>query len=106
MIKGAFNASSAGALVERKTRFLILGKLDGNGADAALKGFTRQMKRPPQSLRKSRAYDRGLERACHPELARRLKIGIWFCDPMPPRNADQMKTSTASCASSCPRAPI
>ena len=22
--------------------------------------------------------------ACHPELARRLKIGIWFCDPHAP----------------------
>jgi len=26
-------------------------------------------------------YDRGSGMACHPELARRLKIGIWFCDP-------------------------
>lgn len=26
-------------------------------------------------------YDRGSEMACHPELARRLKIEIWFCDP-------------------------
>jgi len=26
-------------------------------------------------------YDRGSEMACHPELARRLKIDIWFFDP-------------------------
>jgi IS30 family transposase len=29
-------------------------------------------------------YDRGSEMACHPELARRLKIDIWFCDPHSP----------------------
>jgi IS30 family transposase len=39
------------------------------------------MKRLPAALRKSMTYDRGSEMACHPELARRLKIDIWFCDP-------------------------
>ncbi len=84
MIKGAFSRTSVGTLVERKTRFVLLGKMDGNGAEAALEGFTRQMKRLPASLRKSMTYDRGLEMACHPELARRLRIDIWFCDPHAP----------------------
>ena len=35
-------------------------------------------------LRKSMTYDRGSEMAWHPELARRLKIDIWFCDPHAP----------------------
>lgn len=84
MIKGAGNRTSVGTLVERKTRFVILSKMNGNGAEAALEGFSRQMKRLPASLRKSMTYDRGLEMACHPELARRLKIDIWFCDPHTP----------------------
>ena len=50
------------------------------------------MKRLPAVLRKrmtpdrvrGRPYDRGSEMACHPELARRLKIDIWFCDPHAP----------------------
>jgi len=84
MIKGAFSRSSVGTLVERKTRFVLLCKMDGNGAEAALEGFSRQMKRLPLSLRKSMTYDRGPEMACHPELARRLKIDIWFCDPHAP----------------------
>ena len=33
---------------------------------------------------RGRLYDRGVEMACHPELARRLKIDIWFCDPHAP----------------------
>ena len=46
--------------------------------------FTRQMKRLPVALLKSMTYDRGSEMACHPELTRRLKIDIWFCDPHAP----------------------
>ena len=38
----------------------------------------------PAVLRKSMTCDRGSEMACHPELARRLKIDIWFCDPHAP----------------------
>ncbi len=80
LIKGAFNRSSVGTLVERKTRFVVLCKMDGNTALAA---FTRQMKRLPRELRRSMTYDRGSEMACHPELARRLKIDI--CISRPPR---------------------
>ena len=58
--------------------------MNGNGAGAVLDSFTRQMKRLPVALRKSMTYDRGSEMACHPELARRLKIDIWFCDPHAP----------------------
>jgi len=76
LIKGAFNRSSVGTLVERKTRFVILCKMNGNGAEAVLDSFTRQMKRLPVALRKSMTYDRGSEMACHSELARRLKIDI------------------------------
>jgi IS30 family transposase len=59
LIKGAFNRSSVGTLVERKTRFVVLCKMNGNGAEAALDGFTRQMKGLPAVMRKSMTYDRG-----------------------------------------------
>ncbi|MFT7595191.1 MAG: IS30 family transposase [Paracoccaceae bacterium] len=97
LIKGAFNRSSVGTLVERKTRFVVLCKMDGNTAAAALQAFSRQMKHLPREMRKSMTYDRGSDplmvcgqttagqgMACHPELARRLKIDIWFCGPHAP----------------------
>jgi IS30 family transposase len=68
-------------VVVRETRYLILSKMRGCTADAALEGFTRQMKQLAAVLRRSMAYDRGSQMACHPDLARRLKIDIWFCDP-------------------------
>ena len=81
MIKGAGNRSSVGTLAGRRTRFLSLSRMNGKGAEAALEGFSRQMKRLPARLRKSMTCDRGPEMACHPELARRLRIDIRFCDP-------------------------
>ena len=83
-IKGAYNRSAVGTLVERRTRFVVLCRMDGCTADDALEGFCRQMKKLPAFLRESLTYDRGSEMACHEELARRLNIDIWFADPHAP----------------------
>jgi len=58
--------------------------MNGCTANAALEGFTRQMKRLPVALRRSMTYGRSSEMACHLELSHRLKIDIWFCDPHAP----------------------
>jgi IS30 family transposase len=84
LIKGAFNRSCVGTLVERKTRFVVLCRMDGCTAQDALEGFTRQMKKLPAFLRESLAYDRGSEMTCHVELAKRLNLDIWFADPHAP----------------------
>lgn len=83
-IKGAYNRSGVGTLVERKTRFVVLCRMAGCTASAALDGFTRQMKKLPAFLRESLTYDRGSEMACHVELAQRLNIDIWFAVPHAP----------------------
>ena len=82
--QGRHNRSAVGTLVERKTRFVVLCKMDGCGAQAALDSFTRQMKKLPAFLRESLTYDRGSEMAQHEALARRLKLTIWFADPHAP----------------------
>lgn len=84
LIKGAFNRSAVGTLVERKTRFVVLCRMDDCSADAALASFTRQMKKLPAFLRESLTYDRGSEMARHDDLAKRLNIDIWFADPYAP----------------------
>jgi IS30 family transposase len=83
-IKGAFDRSAVGTLVERKTRFVVLCRMGGCTAADALEGFTRQMKKLPAFLRESLTYDRGSGMACHAQLSRRLKLDIWFCDPHAP----------------------
>jgi len=83
-IKGAFNRSAVGTLVERKTRFVVLCKMQDCSAESALTSFTRQMGKLPAFLRESLTYDRGSEMARHQELAKRLNINIWFADPYAP----------------------
>ena len=63
---------------------MILCKMDDGMAEAALEGFTRQMKKMPAFMRKSLAYDRVNEMACFRQLSERLNINIWFCGPYAP----------------------
>ncbi|XUP35106.1 IS30 family transposase (plasmid) [Xanthomonas axonopodis pv. vasculorum] len=84
LIKGAFNRSCVGTLVERKTRFVILCKMDGCTAEAALEGFSRQLKKFPAAMRSSMTYDRGTEMTCYAALMARLDMDVWFADPHAP----------------------
>ena len=83
-IEGAYNRSGVGTRVERKTRFVVLCKMDGCTAQAALEGFTRQLKKLPAFLRERLTYDRGSEMACHAELSERLNLDLGFADPHAP----------------------
>ncbi len=105
LIKGAFNRSCVGTLVERKTRFVVLCRMDGCTAADALEGFTRQMKKLPASMRTSLTYDRGTELTCYAELMQGSNIDVWFADPHAPWQREVTRTPTACCANSCPRAP-
>ena len=84
LIKGAFNRSAVGTVVERKTRFVVLCRMAGCTAQDALEGFSRQMTKVPAFLRESLTYDRGSEMACYAQLAKRLNLDIWFADPHAP----------------------
>ena len=54
------------------------------GADAALSGFEKGLNRVPHFMRSTLTYDQGKEMARHEELAKRLKIKVYFCDPHSP----------------------
>lgn len=84
LIKGASNRSAVGTLVERTSRYVILARMDGTDAEAALEGFTRKLRRVPPCVRRTLTYDQGKEMARHEELARRLRIRVYFADPHSP----------------------
>lgn len=84
LIKGAGNRSAVATLVERKTRFVVLAKMDGCGADAALEALTAKFRRIPLPLRKTLTYDQGKEMARHKELTQRVSIEVFFADPHSP----------------------
>ena len=84
LIKGAFNGSAIGTLVDRSTRFVILAKVDDSSAEAVLEGFTRRLRTLPKTLRKTLTYDQGREMARHEDLEKRTHLRVYFADPHSP----------------------
>jgi len=84
LIKGAFNGSAIGTLVDRSTRFVILAKVDDSSAEAVLEGFSRRLRTLPKALRKTLTYDQGREMARHEELEKRTQLLVYFADPHSP----------------------
>jgi IS30 family transposase len=84
LIKGAFNRSAVGTLVERTSRLVMIARLETADAVAAQQGFERLFDQVPRALRKSLTYDRGTEMARHAELTRNTGVKVYFADPYSP----------------------
>lgn len=83
-IKGAGNRSQVGTLVERKTRYVALVKLDDGTAHATAKGFGTILQRFDADLRRSLTYDQGREMAQHARLTQDTGIKVYFAHPHSP----------------------
>jgi len=83
-IKGRYNRSAVGTLVERKTLFVTLARMSGTGAEAALDGFSSVLARIDAQHRLSMTYDQGKEMARHKELTRNTGVQVYFADPHSP----------------------
>ena len=84
LIKGSFNGSAIGTLVERVSRKTILVHLRSSSAGDVLRGFRRALRSLPPHARLSLTYDRGSEMALHKDLAKSLAIDIFFCPAYSP----------------------
>jgi len=84
LIKGAFNRSAVGTLVERSSRLVMLVWMENASAAAALEGFSRILNDVPQPMRKSLTYDQGKEMSEHKQLSERAGVAVFFADPHSP----------------------
>ena len=84
LIKGAFNRSAVGTLVERVSGLVFLAKMDGAMATAAVEGFSAALNRVPLQMRKTFTYDQGRELVRHAEITQRTGTAIYFADPHSP----------------------
>lgn len=84
LLVGANNASAIGVLVDRKTLFTVLVRVEGSKAIDALNGFNRVFQRLPEAARKTMTYDQGKEMALHKVLTQRTKVQVYFADPSSP----------------------
>jgi transposase, IS30 family len=85
LILGANNRSAVGTLVERTTRFVVLLHLPGPHDLAAFSdAVVAAMTALPAQLRRSLAWDQGLEMRNHKQISIAADLPIYFCDPHAP----------------------
>jgi IS30 family transposase len=78
------NGSHILTLVERHTRFAMLGALPNKEADTVVATLTRLIKRLPAELAKTLTWDRGTEMAHHKKFTMATNVQVYFCDPQSP----------------------
>jgi len=81
LIKEAGNRSAVGTLVERSSRLVMLARMEGSTAQAALEGFTEALNRVHEPMRKTLTDDQGKEMSRHKELTARTGVRVYFADP-------------------------
>ncbi|HNG02300.1 MAG TPA: IS30 family transposase [Nitrospira sp.] len=84
LIKGAANRSAVGTLVERSSRLVMLARMEGSTAQAALADFTEALNRVHEPMRKTLTYDQGKEMSRHRELTEQTGVKVYFADPHSP----------------------
>ena len=84
LIKGAYNRSAIGTLVERTTLFTVLCRMQDASAESALSGFSRVLNRIEAQKRLSMTYDQGREMAQHQRLTEATGVKVYFADPHSP----------------------
>jgi IS30 family transposase len=78
---GANHRGGIVSLVERKSGYTILSRVDRLGAKPVNQATCRRMRRLPKSLRRSVTFDNGPEFQGHVELSARLGIDVYFAEP-------------------------
>lgn len=84
LIKGAYNRSAVGTLVERTTLFTVLARMDDASAESTVKGFGHVLHRIEAQKRLSLTYDQGREMAAHLQLTEETGVKVYFADPHSP----------------------
>ena len=83
LIIGSKNSQIA-TLVERKTRYVLLAKVDAKDSKTVVDALIKQAHKLPRELYKSLTWDRGAEMAQHKRFTLATDIDVFFCDPSSP----------------------
>ena len=84
LIIGANNASAIATLVERATRYVLLGRITNQRAETVREALTALVLRLPEHLRLSLTWDQGREMAQHVRFSVDTDVEVYFCDPHSP----------------------
>jgi len=83
LITGSKNTHIA-TLVERRSRFTMLVKVNGKDTASVVTALTKQVRKLPAELRRSLTWDRGMELAEHKRFTVATDVQVYFCDPQSP----------------------
>ena len=85
LIAGTQNRSAVATLVERSTRYVVLGHLPGDhGAESVRESLVRALHPLPEQLRRTLTWDQGAEMAEHKAFTVATGMDVCFCDPASP----------------------
>jgi IS30 family transposase len=85
LIVGAHGKSAIVTLVERQTRYLLLGRIGSDKTTAAVcAAIAAQIQMLPDHLARSLTWDRGKEMADHQSFSVATGLDVYFCDPHSP----------------------
>ena len=86
LIAGSANKSAIVTLVERTTRFTVLGHLPAgtHGAEAVHDAVIDALRSLPAHLRRTLTWDQGKEMGLHAKISQALDLPIYFCEPHSP----------------------
>jgi IS30 family transposase len=85
LVIGARGSSAIVTLVERSTRFVMLGSLpEGRTSPEVINVLRTLMSRVPDQLRRSLTWDQGVELARHADFTLTTGCPVFFCDPHSP----------------------
>lgn len=83
LVFGSGNSQIA-TLVERRTRYVMLVKLQGKDSQTVVNALIKNARELPQELYKSLTWDRGTEMHGHKRFTMATDIQVYFCDPQSP----------------------
>ena len=77
-------AAHRATLVERHSRFVMLIKLADKNSVRVAQALAEKIQQLPKALRRSLAWDRGIEMASHHRFTLATDVQVYFCDPYSP----------------------
>ena len=83
LLAGAKNSHIA-TLVERRSRYVHLVKVEGKDTASVVSALIREVQRLPKGLMASLTWDRGMEMAQHQLFSVVTDVQVYFCDPRSP----------------------
>ena len=77
-------SSQIATLVERRSRYVMLVKVDSKDTLTVTKALAEKIRGLPAELRRSLTWDRGSEMAAHKDFTLATDVQVYFCDPRSP----------------------